>query len=242
MWPQHGRSHTHMVNRFVRKLKRRQGRRFCGIVRPIAADSHMVDASASVLSAHFTRLAGRQVNVDTSCRFLSSSTLRNSLPFAFSTSPGQLPTNLLLGIPTRPFASMRRAKGLARGTAFASFPQRTPERFPLLLARIVRWCMGNNHCQVDALAINLEDQQTERARFRSDSCSHQHRSVYSGLNTELTSSICATGVSHKMLLLACDVTFDARFLHSYHVASVQAHVSVDLVDSAVCVDSVLVTA
>ena len=39
------------------------------------------------------------------------------------------------------------------------------------------------------------------------------------------------GLSYKILLLACDVTFDGRFWHSYHV---QAHVSVDLVDSAVC--------
>ena len=82
----------------------------------------------------------------------------------------------------------------------------------------------------------------ERARFRSDSCSHQHRSVHPDLDSELTSSICVTCACHKMLLLACDVTFDARFLHSYHVASMQAHVSVDLVDGAVCVDSVLVTA
>ena len=66
--------------------------------------------------------------------------------------------------------------------------------------------------------------------------------MYPGLNTELTSSIRATCVGHKILLLACDVTYDARFLHSYHVETVQAHVSVDLVDSAVCVDSVLVTA
>ena len=84
---------------------------------------------------------------------------------------------------------------------------------------------GQQSLQVDVLAINHEDQQTGRARFRS--CSHQHRSVYPGLDSEL---------------FACHIPFDARFLHSYHVASVQAHVSVNLVDGAVCVDSVLVTA
>ena len=41
---------------------------------------------------------------------------------------------------------------------------------------------------------------------------------------------------------AGDVTFDARFLHSFHVASVQAHVPVNLIDGVVCADSVLVTA
>ena len=50
MWPQHGRSDRHMVDLFTRKLNRRQGRRFCSIVSPITTVSHVVDASASVLS------------------------------------------------------------------------------------------------------------------------------------------------------------------------------------------------
>ena len=137
--------------------------------------------------------------------------------------------NLLLGIPTRPFASVRRARGLARGTACAVFRNELLKDFRLAHR------MGNKHC-----SINLEDQQSGRARFWSDSCSHQHRSVYPGLDAELSFSICTTRVCHKSLLLTCDVTFDARFLHSYHVASVQAHVSVNLVDGAVCVESVLV--
>ena len=150
--------------------------------------------------------------------------------------------NLLLGIPTRPFAPMRRAKGLARGTAFAAFRNELQKDFRPCSPESFGGAWATITVKLMLLRVNLEDQQTGRARFRSDSCSHQHRSVYPGLDIELTSSIRATCVSHKILLLACDVTFDARFLHSYHVATVQAHVSVDLVDSVVCVDSVLVTA
>ena len=56
-----------------------------------------------------------------------------------------------------------------------------------------------------------------------------------GLDSKLS---CATRASHKLSLLARDVAFDTRFLHSYHVASVQAHVPVTLIDDAVCVHSV----
>ena len=150
--------------------------------------------------------------------------------------------NLLLGIPTRPFASMRRAKGPARGTACAVFRNELQKYF--------RPCspesFGGAWATITVKLMFLPSISRTRKRgeegFRSDSCSHQHRSVSPSLDSELSFSICATCVCHKILLLACDIDFDARFLHSYHVASVQAHVSVNLVDGAVCVDSILVTA
>ena len=102
--------------------------------------------------------------------------------------------------------------------------------------------MSNDPCQIDVRAINLEEKQARRAWLRSDSCFLQHRSVFRGLNSELSFSTCTTRECHKLLLFTRDVTFDARFLHSDHVASVQARVPVNLVDGAVCADSVLVTA
>ena len=60
MWPQHERSDRHMVDRSIMKLNRRQGRRFCSIIHPIAADSHIVCVCLSVELARSTKLAGRQ--------------------------------------------------------------------------------------------------------------------------------------------------------------------------------------
>ena len=49
MWPQHGRSDKHMVDRFTKKLNRKQSRRFFGIISPITTHSHIVDTFATVL-------------------------------------------------------------------------------------------------------------------------------------------------------------------------------------------------
>ena len=101
--------------------------------------------------------------------------------------------------------------------------------------------MGNDRCQTDVSA-NLEGMQTVRAWFWSDPCFFQHRSVYPGLDSKLSFPVRSTRECHNFLLFTCDVTFDARLLHSYHVASVEAHDPVNLIDGAVCADSVLVAA
>ena len=99
--------------------------------------------------------------------------------------------------------------------------------------------MGYDGDYIDGLAINLENQQT---RFRPDSCFFQHRAANPSFDPEVSFSIRSTRESHKLVLLTCDVAFDARFLYSYHLAAVQVQLSVNLVDGVVCVDSSLVTA
>ena len=49
VWPQHDSSDRHMVDRFSRKLNRKQSRRLFGIISPVVTDSHIVDASTTML-------------------------------------------------------------------------------------------------------------------------------------------------------------------------------------------------
>ena len=167
-------------------------------------------------------IAGRVV----ACKFLSSRTLRSSLPFAFSMSPGQDTIYL--------FFWVWHEGQLVRLSA-------TNSRTIFALAQLNRWRMSNDHCQIDVLAINFEIKQARRAWLRSDSSFLQHRSVCPGLNSEL-SPFAPLVNARKSCCSRVTLPFDARFLHSYHVASVQTHVCVKLIEGAVCADSVLVTA